>query len=139
MTFANITGCSSGHEVINISSTAGTIFSSPGYPETKYPNDRTCRWNFLAPLGHKVLITVLDIDTEYGYDTVTFFDGSGENEEKDPILSTLSGNQVPRGIVSIHEEMRVTFTADISHSGRGFKASAIAFIKEGEKKYKSFF
>ena len=69
---------------------------------------------------------------------IKLYDGPGGEEEKEPILATMSGNKIHDAVISIKEEMRVTFTADVSKNMKGFKASVSAFNKEGEKLLKVY-
>ena len=119
--------------MIIVSTTEANIITSPGYPQTNYIDKTLCDWTFQAPPGQKISFTLLELDSEFGYDVLKLYDGPGGEEEKEPILATMSGTKIHDAVISSKEKMKVTFTADGSKNGRGFKASVSAFNKEGEK------
>ena len=77
-------------------------------------------------------MTILDIDTEHGYDILRIYDGYGENE-KEAILATMSGNGTQQSVVSSKEKIRITFTSDGNINKKGFKAAVTTIKKLGKK------
>lgn len=126
-------GCSSDGQLIIVSHIEANIITSPGYPQTNYWANTSCDWTFQAPRGQKISFTLLELETEFGYDVLKLYDGAGGEEEKEPILATMSGNKIHNAVISSKEQMRVTFTTDINNNMKGFKASVSAFNKEGKE------
>ena len=79
------------------------------------------------------MLTVMELDTEFGYDILKVYNGIEGDEGKQAILSTMSGSSPQQSIISSQEGMRVTFSSDGSNNGKGFKAVVSAFNKQGEE------
>ena len=127
-------GCSD-NQVIEVTDTGIIEITSPGYPENYTNNDKSC-WSLKAPEGERVSMTILDIDTEHGYDILKILDGYGGKNKKVPILATMSGNEAQgtqEAVVSRKEKMRITFTSDANINKKGFKATVTAIKKIGKK------
>ena len=78
-------------------------------------------------------MTILDIDTEHGYDILKIYDGYGEKNKKAAILATMSGKETQdtqEAVVSSKEKMRIIFTSDANINMKGFKATVTAIKKK---------
>ena len=108
--------------------------SSPGFTEGEhYPNNLKCIWRISAPSDEKVSLTILSINTEVGYDVVRVMDGIGEEDDKLPILATMSGEEAREAVISTTSDMTITFNSDINVNMTGFQAIVGAFKKAGEE------
>ncbi|NP_001121238.1 uncharacterized protein LOC100158314 [Xenopus laevis] len=98
-------------------------FSSPGYP-AEYPPSTTCSWSIYAPVGSKIVLSINDIDLEYGlrcmFDSLIIYDGY---KTTSPILKRACGNSSVAKQVSSGRSMLLVFSSDISVQMKGFQAS----------------
>ncbi|KAH9499429.1 Deleted in malignant brain tumors 1 protein [Bulinus truncatus] len=62
----------------HLTTSPGAI-ESPGYPDN-YPANLACSWLIEAPRGQFILLDILNVETECGYDYVTVYDGYSINE-----------------------------------------------------------
>ena len=92
----------------------------------------TCKFTFTAPDQEKVSLTLLHLDTEYGYDVLRVLDGIGGDDEKLGVLATMSGQEDQEAVVSKSSKMSLIFSSDENINRKGFKANVIAFKKAGE-------
>ena len=120
------------HKYIDIGAVlkySGTIFS-PNYP-APYPDDASCMWRFLAPIGKRMTLKFVDFQlrgssmNDVNSDCNYFVD----NVRTDPGLRSFyvsidCGNQTAFQVHSVGIEMHVTFRAKpVGVRGkRGFKA-----------------
>ena len=75
-------------------------------------------------------ISILEMDTEFGYDMLKIKDGAGG--DKAPVLAIMSGTMTHDAVISSQQELQVTFESDASINKKGFKAIVVVFKKEGE-------
>ncbi|KAG8443219.1 hypothetical protein GDO86_011865 [Hymenochirus boettgeri] len=98
---------------------------SPNYPRS-YGMDTECSWLIRVDIGHRVLLTFNDFDTERhdscNYDSVTVFDGPSSDAAP---LAVLCGSQLPSAITSTQNTMFVRLRSDDSNQHRGFSAKFI--------------
>ena len=127
----NISGC---YHNFTLSNGEIKNISSPGFLDGQnYPNNVKCTWTFSAPVGEKVSMTILSMDTELGYDVVRVMDGIGEEDDKLPILATMSGEEPHEAVISTSSEMTVIFTSDVNVNMTGLHAIIGALKKAGEQ------
>ncbi|XP_075232242.1 cubilin [Lycorma delicatula] len=107
-----------------LSGTSFGHFQSPNYPNP-YPHSTICEWYISVPLGHSVMITIVDFNLEQSYDCwadrLEIFGGPDENS---PSLQKLCSNQMQSVIVTSSSNYAFAkFTTDGSYAGPGFKAT----------------
>ncbi|XP_070564553.1 cubilin-like [Ptychodera flava] len=91
---------------------------SPNYP-SHYDNDLNCLWSISAPEGRRILITIVDFETEVGFDWVTMGTGHNSTNTKS-VFKYLSGSVDLLPFDANSNKMWMTFTADYSGTRRGF-------------------
>lgn len=97
--------------------------TSPGYPSL-YENDQICSWKLIAPKGHQIVVTFLDVDIERSnhkrkcnHDALLWKVG---NEKTD--VEVCSSQDHRARYVSPKESASLEFRTDSSFKGRGFRA-----------------
>ncbi|KAG8449738.1 hypothetical protein GDO86_016398 [Hymenochirus boettgeri] len=98
-----------------------TTFTSPGYP-TAYPSNANCTWSIMAPVGFKIVLTILSIEVELSsscrYDSLTIYDGTNTAAT---VLRRACGSLVFGNQVSTGRYMLVVFSSDASGQAKGFQ------------------
>ncbi|KAM5129364.1 embryonic protein UVS.2-like [Mantella aurantiaca] len=96
-------------------------FSSPGYPNSYWPN-LDCNYTITAPVGKKIALTVTDFHLEYvkfcHYDYVNIY---ADNIQRVPFC----GERTVPQISSQSNTILVTFHSDAYTQAKGFQASYI--------------
>ncbi|XP_077864850.1 cubilin-like [Saccoglossus kowalevskii] len=101
-----------------------TVFSepvsviSPNYPEMYY-NSLECVWIITAPEGRRILIDIIDFETEAGFDWVTMGIGADPSEKKST-FKLLTGVVYLAPFDANSNQMWMTFTSDHSNVAKGF-------------------
>ena len=110
--------------------------SSPGYKLKNYTDNLNCDWTVIAPAGMKVSLSMVFLETEFGYDIVRIFNGAAIKKN---LLMTMSGSSTDQNIVknediliSSQETMTVTFKSDTTNNMKGFTATVQAIYKTGK-------
>ncbi|MEQ8908193.1 MAG: CUB domain-containing protein [Vicingaceae bacterium] len=86
-----------------------------------YVDNTDCSW-LIQPATPNVAIAlnIFSIDTEFGNDTITVYDGATTS---DPILGTFSGTTPAPIVTSTGGDMLVTFKSNGATTGNGFRAN----------------
>merc|ERR1712000_765391 len=82
-----------------------------------YGNNVFVSWSISTPAGTVVDLQFTSFATEYNYDIVTIYDGSGDWAHQ---LGTYSGYTIPSAVQSSSNEVYVTFSSDSSITYDGF-------------------
>ncbi|KAL8173954.1 UNVERIFIED_CONTAM: Bone morphogenetic protein 1 [Gekko kuhli] len=110
-------GCD--HKMTSISAT----ITSPNWPD-KYPNKKECTWAITTTPGHRIKLTVRELDIEghqeCTYDHLEVYNGK---DAKAPVLGRLCGTKEPGPIISSNNRMFLRFFSDNSVQKKGFEAT----------------
>lgn len=94
-------------------------FIEDGSGNNHYTNRCECTWQLNAPVGKRISIEMLELDTEPKVDYIWFFDGATTNPER--LIAKFSGIGLPRIIESRSHQLLIWFVSDSVNTGRGFK------------------
>ncbi len=94
-------------------------FQSPNYPENYNIND-ICEWLIVGNNGTKILLVLVDFQTEKDYDYIFITDGLGAES---PLLLKYSGTTSSLIVSSSSPNMYVRFSSDYVYNYRGFNAT----------------
>ncbi|TSM12566.1 Tolloid-like protein 2 [Bagarius yarrelli] len=96
---------------------------SPNWPGN-YPNKKVCTWALNTTPGHRVKLSVNEIDMENHqecfYDRLDVYNGPNDAS---PSLGRFCGSKTPPPVISSSNEMFLQFSSDNSVQKRGFEAS----------------
>ncbi|KAH0623121.1 hypothetical protein JD844_031101 [Phrynosoma platyrhinos] len=110
-------GCD--HKMTSISAT----ITSPNWPD-KYPSKKECTWAITTTPGHRVKLTVKELDIEghqeCTYDHLEVYNGK---DTKAPVLGRFCGSKKPEPIISSSNRMFLKFFSDNSVQKKGFEAT----------------
>ncbi|MEE6514872.1 hypothetical protein FKM82_023266 [Ascaphus truei] len=102
-----------------VTGSTGTI-SSPNWPD-KYPSKKVCTWQITATAGHRVRLTMSELDLEShqecAYDHVEVHAG---RDSQAPVLTRFCGSKIPDPITAPSNKMFLRFVSDNSVQKRGF-------------------
>ncbi len=84
-----------------------------------YRNDLVCSWTVIATDNTKVLLEVVDLQMEDGYDFVMIGNGLDPGDSS-TLLKSLTGNAKIRTLTSSENGMWLTIATDGTTTGRGF-------------------
>ena len=99
---------------------AGGWLSSPGYPQYIYSNI-DCAWDIKAPLGHVVLLTVVDLYLHYSNSRCNIgWVAVGYNQTSQRDITMCRYSDVGRTIISPSNTMRVFYHKSSSYGTRRF-------------------
>lgn len=104
--------------------------SSPGFPDSNYPNDFTGTYIFNSDPELNIKLMFLAFNLEDGYDTLTVGYGQDPTDESS-IMSVLTGSSIPGDIVSPLTSLWMRFSTDGSITKTGFLVNATATSKGG--------
>jgi len=106
----------------NSTLTAPNGFIDDGSPfSSSYLNNTSCQWLISPAVTNQAIrFNFSRISTEFGIDTVTFYDGTTTN---DPIIGSFSGNAIPNAILSSGPNMLITFISNASVTGLGWRGN----------------
>ncbi|KAL8594365.1 hypothetical protein ACOMHN_032953 [Nucella lapillus] len=116
-------------QLLHASTTSIAIVTSPGYPNTDYPNDAQCSWQIVAEDPSLVIqlhINELQLDSDYAncrYDYVDLFDGNyyyNGLKHSTAILARLCSTKYGRNFYSTSPYMYVRFVTDPWDTAKGF-------------------
>lgn len=109
-------------------------FTSPNYP-TNYPNSLQYTWYLSTYPGLKLLLSFIDINTEYLHDYITVNNGNSSFSEE--LLLRLSGQVSPNKvrIISSESDISVTFETDTIVAMDGFAALVVVTCLERDRKF----
>ncbi|XP_030829981.1 uncharacterized protein LOC578975 isoform X2 [Strongylocentrotus purpuratus] len=98
---------------------------SPNFP-SNYANNAKMEWLVSGPEDSRIVANFHSFELESDYDFLSIgwgFDSSDQTS----LLVTLSGSNLPEDVVSISNEMWLTFTSDNSVTKQGFSVQISAF------------
>ncbi|XP_038073197.1 uncharacterized protein LOC119741495 [Patiria miniata] len=106
-----------GEEIIQVNSIPEE-FSSINYPSASYLPNLYCTWTIIAVQSHRIMVEIVDFDTEPKYDIVTF---EGHTFYAiSPSTFTMHGNTKVRSIVFNSSSILLSFSTDPNLEKRGF-------------------
>ena len=99
-------------------------FSSPGYPDTPYPNSAYCLWRIKASRHKKVQVTFEDFDLEEhcDRDQITIYDGYTVSTSI-PVIGTYCSHRSRFTVESSSNVITLLFRSNGRRRRPGFKAS----------------
>ncbi|XP_026996788.2 bone morphogenetic protein 1-like isoform X2 [Tachysurus fulvidraco] len=96
---------------------------SPNWPD-KYPNKKVCTWALTTMPGHRIKMSINEIDMEShlecSYDHLNVYNGPNDAS---PSLGRFCGSKKPPPVISSANKMFLQFFSDNSVQKRGFEAS----------------
>ena len=100
-------------------------FSSPGYPDTPYPNSAYCMWRIKVSRHMKVQVTFEDFDLEEhcDRDQVKVYDGYYTTSSAIPVIGAYCSRRPRFTVESSSNIITVLFRSDLIRRRPGFKAS----------------
>jgi len=99
--------------------TGGAItVTSPNYPYN-YPDNAHCAWSIHTQEGHKLKVTVKDMNTDCSFDMIKLGSGTDPNNA-DSLEMSASGSDVIHPFIVEDNELWMTFDSDPTNSKRGF-------------------
>ena len=91
--------------------------TSPNYPDN-YTLNTYCQWLINSTsISEKIALTLVDFDTEAGYDPLMVYDGSTQYF---PPIQSFSGHVTQQTVVSSGPYMYITFSSDSIIVDKGF-------------------
>ena len=98
---------------------------SPNFP-SNYANNAKMEWLVSGPEDSRIVANFHSFELESGYDFLSI--GSGlDSSDQTSLLVTLSGSNLPEDVVSISNDMWITFTSDNSVTRQGFSVQISVF------------
>lgn len=107
---------------------------SDNYPDN-YNGNTNCRWLISGPEGSRVVVKMLDFNTESCCDKLTL--GNGVDRIDDSSLIVEAGGQLPvnKAFSTTGAELWMDFTTDAETNHKGFNLEVIAYPAEGKKRF----
>ncbi|XP_030624670.1 LOW QUALITY PROTEIN: cubilin [Chanos chanos] len=108
---------------------SGTI-SSPGYPDSNYPDNSNCEWYLEGPTGHYLTLTFTALDLQSSTDCSSDYVEVREYNASGQLLGKHCGDSIPASVDTGDSFAYVRFVSDGSGNAGGFSLSFEASVEE---------
>ncbi|KAG8232959.1 hypothetical protein J437_LFUL011452, partial [Ladona fulva] len=97
------------------------VITSPNYPN-QYPGLKDCTWIIHVPYGQQIMLNITDFELEENqacfYDSLEIRNGGYDTS---PLIGKFCGENIPKNIPSVANQLYLRFRTDRTVGSRGFK------------------